>query len=473
MSPPRVIGQALAEPAPSVASALLAADEDQWFDRKSARVKPRALADALVAFANADGGVIVIGLSDGRVEGTDALGRARNDLVQAAIDHCVPPVRIDHRLVECVNEAGRADHLLVLDVRPTDGAVHANRRDEVFLRVGDKNRRLSFAQRQELTFDRGPLTYEARPLAGTSWTGLDAKLLARYAHVIGAPDSERLLQARGLLDDDGDPNVAGWLLFGDHPQALMPEALVRVLRYGGSERGAGARQRLIADVRCEGPIPRMLMEARERVREVQPVRRALGAEGRFEDVALVPEDAWLEGLVNAVVHRSYSLAGDHVRVEVFDDRIEISSPGRFPGIVDLADPLTAPRFARNPRVARVCADLKFGQELGEGIRRIYEEMRHAGLSDPVYTQTAASVRLLLSAEPADRRLDAQLTPQARRVAAALREAGRLSTGEIAELLERSRPATIRLLRTLKAAGLIRWVGHSPQDPRAYWEIVRQ
>ena len=131
-----------------------------------------------------------------------------------------------------------------------------------------------------------------------------------------------------------------------------------------------------------------------------------------------------------------------------------------------------PDLVRNPRIARVCADLSFGQELGEGIRRIYEEMREAGLTDPVYTQTAASVRLLLSAEPADRRLDAQLTPQARKVTAALREAGRLSTGEVAELLERSRPAAIRLLRTLESAGIVRWVGKSPRDPRAHWELAR-
>jgi ATP-dependent DNA helicase RecG len=473
MPPPGVVERALAEPAASVAQELLSAEEDQWFDRKSARIKPRALADALIAFANADGGVIVIGLSDGHVEGTDALGSARNDLVQAAFDFCVPPVHADHRLVECVNESGKADHLLVLDVRPSEGAIRANRRDEVYLRVGDENRRLTFAQRQELTFDRGPVTYEARKLPGASRDDFDDALLDRYVTAVGASDWERLLQARGLVSGDGSPNVAGWLLFAHHPQALLPEALVRVLRYQGTERGAGANQRLLSDVRCEGAIPRMLVEARGCVRDVQPTRRALGREGRFEDVALVPEDAWLEGIVNAVVHRSYSLAGDHVRVEVFDDRIEITSPGRFPGIVDLADPLTAPRLARNPRVARVCADLKFGQELGEGIRRIYEEMRHAGLEDPVYTQTAASVRLLLSAEPVDRRLDAQLTPQARKVMAALRDAGRLSTGEVAELLQRSRPAAIRVLRALEAAELIRWVGNSPQDPRAYWKVARR
>jgi ATP-dependent DNA helicase RecG len=473
MSGPKDVEQRLCEPQQQVAQALLLPDEDQWFERKSARIKPRALADALIGFANADGGILVVGLSEGRVEGTDRLRSGRNDLMQAAVDFCVPPVPATHRLVPCVTDAGAPDHLLVLDVRPSDSGVHANRKDEVFLRVGDETRKLTFAQRQELTFDRGPASYEARPMPQVSLAQLDELLLAQYMNVVGASDARRLLQARGLAADDGTPRVAGWLLFGSDPQSELPEAFVRVLRYHGTERGAGARQRLASDVRCDGPIPRLLMQARHEVATVQPMRRALGRAGRFEDMPLVPEDAWLEGLVNAVVHRSYSLAGDHIRIEVFDDRIEITSPGRFPGIVGLGDPLNAPRFARNPRIARVCRDLEFGQELGEGIRRIYEEMRQAGLHDPIYTQTAASVRLVLSAEPTDRRLDEQLAPDSRRITAALREAGRLSTGEVAELLGRSRPVAIRLLKSLDSAGIVRWVGNSPKDPRAYWELDRR
>jgi ATP-dependent DNA helicase RecG len=98
----------------------------------------------------------------------------------------------------------------------------------------------------------------------------------------------------------------------------------------------------------------------------------------------------------------------------------------LPGIVNLSDPLNAPRFARNRRIARVCADLNLGQELGEGIRRIYEEMQLAGLQQPIYVQSAAAVRLTLSAEPTDRQLDAQLTPDARATSVSLRNAGRLS-----------------------------------------------
>jgi len=172
-----------------------------------------------------------------------------------------------------------------------------------------------------------------------------------------------------------------------------------------------------------------------------------------------------------VVHRSYSLAGDHIRIEIFDDRMEVSSPGRFPGLVALSDPLDAPRFARNPRIARVCADLSFGQELGEGVRRIFEEMRSAGLEDPLYRQTAGGVELTLSAEPAERELEARLPDETRIIVGALRKADRLSTGEVAELLgDIGRPTAIRRLRTLQDAGLVRWVGKSPTDPRAYWTL---
>lgn len=469
--PPAEVDRALRREPADVGSALLDCAEDQWFDRKSARIASKSLANILVAMGNAEGGVIAIGLSKGVVEGTDHIGD-RNGLMQAHLDFTEPPVRAHCRLVDCVTTLGHPDHLLIIDVSPSEGVVHATVRDEVYLRVGDESRRLTFLQRQELYFDRSHDTYETRPVPGSSLGDIDHDLVERYAAALEAPDVERLLVARGLMRD-GTLNVAGMLLFGAEPQAHFPETHVRVLKYRGTERGSGHRQQLALDERIEGPIPRMLVAARRLVTDHQSRRRALGPKGTFEDVPLVPEDAWLEGLVNAVVHRSYSVGGDHIRVELFDDRIEISSPGRFPGLVDLSTPFEAPRFARNPRIARVCADLRFGQELGEGIRRIYDEMRLAGLKDPIYRQTAASVRLTLSAEPKDRELDAKLVPEARAISAALRDAGRLGTGELAALVGRSRPTVLKTLRQLEKAGIVRWVGRSPRDPRAYWEFIRR
>ena len=464
------VEQALAQSRDGRGSALLHIPEDQWFDRKSARVDARDLAKTLIALANAEGGTVVVGFWNGVVEGVAAAGADQlSRWRQAVIDFTAPPIPYQVRLVDCRNARGERDQLLVIEVEASE-QVHASKREEVFLRVGDENRRLTFSQRQELLYDKGQASYEVSPVVGARVDDLNRDLLGSYASAVKHPEPERLLDARGLLTRSGEVTVAAVLLFGIHPQRWIPEASVRVLRYRGTERGTGARQQLLSDERIEGSIPWLLGEARRAISDTLPARRALAADGRFERIPLIPTDAWLEGLVNAVIHRSYSIGGDHIRVEIFDDRMEIESPGRFPGVVDMRDPLGISRFARNPRVAKVCADLRFGQELGEGVRRIFEEMRLAGLADPDYFQTAGSVRLTLSSAVVDRALEERLPRGARDALRLIREAGRLSTGEVVEATGTSRPAVLRQLQALEREGLVDWVGKSKKDPRAYWKV---
>jgi ATP-dependent DNA helicase RecG len=463
------VARALALPPGERGAALLQIPEDQWFDRKSARVAPQTLADAEVGFANAEGGTIVVGLRGGQVEGTNSNPKRTNDLRQAHLDHTRPSVRARVQVMDCAKEDGAPDRLLVIEVEPSE-VVHANARDEVFLRVGDETRRLTFRQRQELTFDKGQASFDGSPLPDASREELDQELLDSYCDALQHPSADRLLAARGLITAQGEMTAAALLLFGTKPQAWFPEAYLRVLRYQGTERGTGSRQRILRDERLEGPIPDVLTEARAVIKTIQPARQALGQGGRFQAKDLIPEDAWLEGVVNAIVHRSYSIGGDHIRVEVFDDRIEIESPGRFPGLANVQDPLKITRFARNPRIARVCSDLSFGEELGEGIRRMYEEMRIAGLADPLYRQTGGSVRLTLLALAVDRDVQEKLPLRSSEILDALRQARQLSTGDIADALGMGRPAVLRRLRALEEAGLVEWVGKGKKDPRAYWRI---
>lgn len=469
MSTTLVVG-ALASPPDLVGPRLLALAEDQYFERKAVNVSPERLAHLEIGFANADGGIAVVGLREGVVEGISREPRRVNALLQAAYDFSAPVVPHRVERVPCVNAAGEPDELIAIHVEPSR-QVHANNKDEVYLRVGDETRKLSYDQRRELVFDKGQATYEAERVPGTSFADIDEANAREYATAVKHPDPVRLFDALGFTDQ-GVLTVAGTMLFATYPQRWFPEAFVRVIRYRGIRRDTGAAQNIEHDERCEGSLRIQLDKARSLVRRWQPRRRALGRSGRFEWMPLIPEDAWLEALVNAVAHRAYSIVGDHIRVEVFDDRMEISSPGRFPGLVRLDDPLNTVRFARNPRVARVLSDLDFGQELGEGIRRMFAEMRAAGLTDPLYFQTAGSVVVTLSTEPADRALDATLPDETRAIVAALREADRLSTGDVARLLGLSRPPTIRKLATLREAGVIEWMGNAPQDPRAYWRLPR-
>ncbi len=424
-----------------VGPAVLKLVEDQWFDRKSIRIDAPKLAKTMVALANAEGGVVVIGLHDGRVEGTDALASHRNSLMQASLDHTEPPVRVQSKLVECVNDRGEDDHLLLLAV-DTSEIVHTTKADECYLRVGDEDRKLRFEQRQELIYDKGQSHFDGIVLTDATIADLNPNAINAYATEIGSSTPDRALQARALTTARGAVTTAAYLLFGTRPQDRLPEAYIRVLRFEGLERKTGSRLNLREDIRCEGNLTDMIEAASAQVERLQPTRTALAGGGRFERQGLIPRDAWLEGIVNAVVHRSYSIGGDHIRVEIYDDRMEISSPGRFPGVTRVDDMRNIPRFARNPRIARACADLRFGQELGEGIKRIYDEMRAAGLVDPVYRQTPASVTLVLAATPLNPEVAERLPSRSGDVMEHIRSSGGLSTGDIADAVGLSKPATL-------------------------------
>lgn len=467
------VDQALVAERDEVGDLLLSISEDQWFDRKSSRIAVRDLGQHLCAFANAEGGVIVVGLSKGKVEGLKDSGKRLNDLQQASLDFTVPPVRARVDLVECITSSGEPDHLAVFRIDPSE-RVHETQNGDCYLRVGDESRRLSFTQRQELNFDKGEAQYDGYAAPGVAIIDLDGELLKNYRDKTGATETRSLFHARSLLTRDEEVTNACYLLFGPHPQDLFPQAYVRILRFLDVERGTGGRLAVEegSDIRIEGPIPRAIMEAAGEIERLIPKRRSLSPSGTFDPKPIVPRDAWLEGLVNAVIHRSYSLAGDHIRVEIYPNRVEIESPGRFPGLANPSAPLDISRFARNPRIARVCADLRIGQELGEGIKRMFEEMRLFGLTDPVYKQGQGSVRLSLQAIPRlDSRAVARLPRGSQEVLQLLRTAERgLSTGDVAEAMAMSRPSANKRLKALEGEGLVTWHGKSPRDPRAIWTL---
>jgi ATP-dependent DNA helicase RecG len=460
------VDRVLALPPEEAVTQLTTLREGQWFERKSGRTATKDIATPLIAMANAEGGYVVIGIHDGVVDGVAP--ERLNALRQAAHDFTVPAVRCD------VSELHSAQGQIVLVFQVDPGEhVHESTKGDVYLRVGDESRKLSYVQRRELEYDRGSAPFDGTSV-NASPNDLDANQVAAYQEAIGSATPEGMLAARDLLTRDGQLTVAGWLLFSERPQTMFPSAVVRVLRYAETERGTGAHMTLLAggDIRCEGSIPGQITQAAALIEEWVPRTQPLAKSGRFEPRPIIPRDVWLEGLVNAVLHRSYSMAGDHVRVEIFPNRIEISNPGRFPGLVDPTKPMEISRYARNPRIVRVCSDLGIARELGEGIKRIFSEMRSLGLTDPIYTQGSGSVRLVLSsADALSDEVRSSLTKGARQVLDVLRLEGQpLGTGQIAELAGLARPTASRHLQTLRDLGLVIWDGQGPKDPRASWKL---
>lgn len=116
--------------------------------------------------------------------------------------------------------------------------------------------------------------------------------------------------------------------------------------------------------------------------------------GKFKTVSEYPEFAWQEGIVNAVTHREYGMAGSYIQVVMYDDRLEIISPGKLPNIVTLEN-IKETRYSRNPRISRVLTEFGWVRELNEGVKRIYRDMEDFFLEPPIYLEPEQSVRLIL------------------------------------------------------------------------------
>lgn len=240
--------------------------EDQWFDRKSARLSPAQLADLLIGFANADGGTIVIGVENsGEVSGANRWKEHVESLRSAALDFTEPSVRQTWELIACPNYSGALDHVLVIEVHPSD-QFHRNRRGDVFKRVNDENRRLGEDVSRELAFDKGVRSYDGMPAVGATMADLDQASLLSFASRIGVgKDVERALRVRGLAEFTGASPVISWgavLLFGHEPQAMLPGSTIRVLRYDGTQPQSGTRSNLVFDRRIEGRLPEQIDAAR-------------------------------------------------------------------------------------------------------------------------------------------------------------------------------------------------------------------
>lgn len=449
--------------------------EDQWFERTSSRIDPRDLADLMIGVANADGGLLCVGIHDGRVEGVAAAGPKRlNEWRQAAIDFTEPPIRHRFEIVPCANDQGVADELVLIEIDASE-RVHRNHKEEVYLRIGDENRRLRSMEAQEIVYDKGQSAFDGGPVDAAERTDLDDDLVEDYVkRLVSSPRrADDALVARGLLVPRGNarrPSVAGVLVLGASPQRFFPEGVVRVLRYRGSVRATGSRANVDRDIRITGSLAQQIQGARRRVRRLLPSAIRLQETGRFAPSPAIPEAAWLEAIVNAVVHRSYSMGGDHVRVELFDDRLEVESPGRLPGLVN-AENIRDTRFARNPRIARAMADLDYGRELGEGVNRMFEEMQRAGFPEPLFTEGPASVKVTLLFESVFGAMLTLLPPGSERFVEYVSRTGRVTTTEATDLLGMSRPTALSWLWRLQEDGAIEHVGTSPKDPRGFWRPI--
>ena len=363
---------------------ILSREEGQTFDRKSIRIKPKDLAVTIIAFANADGGDLVVGITDGKkeIEGVDDDQKVLNEIRRTPFDFCIPSVNTQVEMLPCVDRTGKDNHVLVFHIEPSM-RVYANQADEVFLRVGDKSKKLSFDERFQLMNDKGQTCYEETAVYSAELNDIDITLVDDYCQKIGYGKSslEFLTENHGyIIEKNGKlhPTIVTLLLFGKKPQDFLPRASVRFIRYEGTEEKTGTEMNVIKDVIFEGPVREQIDKSVAFLATQIKERTYLGADGKFVTEAEYPEFVRQEMIVNACCHRDLSITGTDIQVKLFDDKLVVESPGNLPGLVR-PDNIRHTHFSRNPRLARYLKTYKYVKEFGEGVDRMCREMEADGL----------------------------------------------------------------------------------------------
>ena len=363
--------------------------EGQTFDCKSIRIEPKALANTIVAMANADGGMIAVGITDKsrRIEGVDQEQERLNEILRTPFDFCVPTVSVTTEFLPCKDSEGHDNHILLFLV-PASPRLHANQADEVFWRVGDKSRKLSFEERLQLMYDKGERYYEDSPAYDATIEDIDMDAVKAYVKRVGYGKSpmEYLHENKGFLTYKGESvqvSTACILLFGKRPQDFFPRARVRFIRYYGTEEKVGREMNVIKDVTFEGRILDQIQKTIDYLETQVKEHSYLGEDGLFKTDREYPKFVIQEMTVNSVCHRDYSIKGTEIQIKMFDDRLVFETPGKLPGIVR-TDNIRHTHFSRNPKIAEYLKAYDYVKEFGEGVDRMCRELSAVGTKDPEY-----------------------------------------------------------------------------------------
>lgn len=476
---------------------LLTVPEGKTFDWKSSRYDLNKIADILIAFANADGGTVALGIRDKKYEGINLLSdQKKNDILQIGTQRIVPALKVEIIRKSIVNTMGQNDEVWLLKVFPADGKLYANKKDIVYLRIGDETHKVTYEERRNLEFDKGIRAYESQIVDEALLDDLDKTIVSKYKNLYGFSGDNLwdLLFPKGLAKRIRNENdkiiyrltVAGVLLLSKYPTAFIPGARIRFIRYEGREARTGTDMNIVKQELIEGPLTSML----ERISDILEAQlrtfSSLNTKtGKFVDVPEYPKGAWLEGIVNAVTHRGYNYTGDDIRILMFDDRLEIHSPGGLPAVVTTKN-IRKTHYSRNPYIARALTDFGWVREFGEGVDRIYRDMNEFFLDDPIYKVDDNSVNLILRNNIIMRSFRKNNDLEARigedwgklnfiekAAISVAYERGTVKTKELADVVDDYSINSVRnALKHLTEIGVFERVATAPTSPKQYYKLIK-
>lgn len=456
--------------------------EDRRIERKPVGIHARALGEYFCMWANttSNGGLIAVGVSDdGKLEGLSKIPVSSvNELEKTGDVYCPDASFISKRVPFTKN--GQKDEVLLFRVYYNERKVVRTNDGRVFIRRGDSKKQLKNGEIRELEIDKGEIAWEQEDSQLKFPEDFNQNSIEDFALTIISkrglkPDknNEEVLSLRRLGRFEGNlfiPNKACALLFANDPLREIPGCKIRFLRFDGKEEHTGQKWNAVKDIPVEGTIPHLIVEAARVLNGQLREFSRLGKDGTFIAAIEYPADAWYEAIVNACCHRSYGQKNTPIFVKMFDDRLEIESPGGFMPFVN-PDTIYNQHRPRNPHLMEALFHLDYVKCAAEGTKRMKRTMLDAELPEPVFRQvdiSSSAVKVILRNNIEHRKvwvdadaaavvgqvICAALSVPEKRVINFVAEYGNISVSQAQRLLQHSWPYCKRLLDSLAQKGLL-------------------
>ena len=346
------------------------------------------IGEALVAFANADGGELLVGVEDdGIVTGIDGFCDVALEAMMNApttnVHEKTPLSSVKHERLEIEHKT-----VLYFFVPKSLKFVHQTSDGRCMIRQDLSTVPVSADDLIISRKEQSSREYDRQFVDDATVNDIDANIVNLVAEQISPGMTvEKCLQYFGLAEFSPlsmKIRRAALLLFAIDPQRWHPRLQVRVLKVDGSELGAGINYNVASDTTISKNIMQLVDKAWEALRPLL-VETRLRRDAKFSATVMYPELACREALINAIAHRDFSAEGRGVEIYVYEDRMDVVNPGGLLSTIQLDEliALKGVHQSRNALVARVLREIGFMQELGEGMRRIFDLMSNSDLKQPV------------------------------------------------------------------------------------------
>ncbi|QTA79231.1 Schlafen and ATP-dependent DNA helicase domains-containing protein [Desulfonema limicola] len=358
-------------------------EENQYIEFKSEAVKAADLADEIVAFANSEGGEIWLGIEEhGKISG---LSRSyEEDVMNICRTACIPPIIPVYQSLVIDGKT-----IAQVSIPKGKDKPYYTSRHKYFIRVGSTKRVASREELLRLFQASGAIHYDVLEVDRAKLSDLDMSRISDYFsryHVNFSEESEegkkRMMAHTDIIGENSRPTMAGILIFGLSPDRLLPQSGISFAHFAGNE----ITEQLIDKKNIGGPLPRQADECLAALKANILTGSTIKGMRRIE-APHYPDKVFRELLVNACVHRNYSIHGSVIRVFLFADRLEVISPGPLPNSISIEKLSVGASFSRNPTLMRFMENLGYVDKLGRGLPMVCQEAAKLGVGVGFYETT--------------------------------------------------------------------------------------